>query len=137
MVLLGVSEGSRAARFGSNKPSFRQAILSPSWNSRRCNHRGMRLSRASPPVGEVEASQSPVAAVGASQSLVAAVGALAWWDTRCGDAGNTTPSCPSPTMTVHRRRNWDPPAVRVGAGAAVLVPGAGAGAAEKALGVVE
>jgi len=89
----------------------------------------------------VEVSRSPAAAAAAaSLSPVAEVEVPGWWDSRCGDASSTTPSCPSPTMTVHRRHSWDPLEARVGVGVAVLgelAPGVGATAAEKAWGVEE
>jgi len=107
LVLLGEPVGSRVGRSGSNKPSCRQAILSPSWSSRHCNHTGMRWSQVQPLAVVAEVAVAAVVA-GASQPLVVVAGAPEWWDTRCGDASSTIPSCPSPTMTVHRQHSWGP-----------------------------
>jgi len=74
-VLQVVLEGIHGVQFGSSRPSFLQATLSPNWNSRHCNHRGTRSSQAQSPAAGVEASRSLVVAVGASQSLAVAVGA--------------------------------------------------------------
>jgi len=121
MVLLGAAVGSRAVRFGNSKPSSRQAILSPNWNSRHYNHMGMMSLQAQRPAVAGE--------VAASQSLVLVAGALEWWDTQCGDASNTKPFCLSAMMTGHQRHSWDLalawllPGVAVGVEAAVLGPG--------------
>jgi len=119
MALPGLLEDSRAAQFGSSRPFCQQAILSPNWSSRRCNHKDTKSSQERPLV------VAAVAAVGAeaSQSLAAAVGALGWWDSRCGDASSTTPFCPFPTTPAHRQRSWDPPEAPVVAVVAVGAAG--------------